>query len=62
LRFPKKKCHNFLPKGFVLGPNTNFLLFHMAAYMAQIWRQNFEPNQGKWAKVFLTQITKLGPN
>jgi hypothetical protein len=21
--------------------------------MAQIWRQNFEPNQEKWAKVFL---------
>jgi hypothetical protein len=25
----------------------------MAIYMAQIWRQNFGPNEGKWAKVFL---------
>jgi hypothetical protein len=36
-----------------LGPNPNFFSSYMAAYMAQIWRQNFGPNQGKWAKVFL---------
>jgi hypothetical protein len=44
------------PKGFTLGSNPNFFTSHMAIYMAQIWRQNFGPKQGKWAKVF------LGPN
>jgi hypothetical protein len=32
-----------------LGPNPNFFSF----YMAQIWHQNFGPNQEKWTKVFL---------
>jgi hypothetical protein len=44
------------PKGFTLGANSNFFTFHMEVYVAQIWRQNFGPKQGKWAKVF------LGPN
>jgi hypothetical protein len=42
--------------GFILGPNPNFFLSHMALYVAQIWRQNFRPKQEKRAKV------NLGPN
>ena len=50
-----RNCYNG-PKGFTLGPNPNFFTSHMAVYVVQIWRQNFGPKQGKWAKVF------LGPN
>jgi hypothetical protein len=50
-----RNCKNG-PKGFTLGPNPNFFTSHMTLYVAQIWRQNIGPKQGKWAKVF------LGPN
>jgi hypothetical protein len=48
-------------KGYALGPNPNFFIFHMVVYMAQIRWENFVPKQGIWAKVFLRPFYKLRP-